>query len=172
MENKNEQKKKKFLLVFIPILAAALVAGGVLAATQIGKKAETETTEAETETESQTEAEPDVDDTIWVNVDKKYFYQMTEGNMSGRETEEDGLYHVLLAKDGEVSEYLADKYKVVNQVDNWDFTCLTFDETGKNITGVVKVEDAGYTILVENVYVAEVFGESITYDLYANLQGL
>lgn len=178
MEEKKEQKKKKFLLVLIPILAAALVAGGVFAVTQIGKnKPEPTPTETETETETEVETETedpyaDVDDTIWVNIDKKYFYQMTEGNLSGREAEADGLYHVLMAKDGEVTEFLVDKFKVVNNVDNWDFICLNFSEDGKYITGVTKLEDAGYNILVENMYVAEVFGDSITYDVFENLDGL
>ena len=157
MEKKSS--KKKLLFILIPVLAV-LAAGGLIvglnAKNWFGPKetppAETESAPADTEVEPSTEPEEDVVMLpVAYNLDFEYYSGMTEGGLSSRPKGEDGLFHIVVSIEGVQKELLTDKYSMVNVIDSREFSCIAYDEDNR-ITAVKKIEDCGYTLLLESGY--------------------
>ncbi len=153
----NRKSKKKLLFILIPILAVLLAGGlivGLNAKNWFGPK-ETEPAEtSETPDESTGETEPaDEEEKIPVayNLDFEYYSGMTEGGLSSRKKEDDGLYHIVVSIEGVQKELLTDKYPIVNVIDSREFSCILYDEENM-ITAAKKIEDCGYTLLLESGY--------------------
>lgn len=162
--------RMKWLLVLIPALLL-LMLSFLFSGCSCGGTDDPNASNSDEETSAE-EPEDIGDYPIYFNVDKKYYYQMTEGGMSGRKLSKDGYYHVLMALDGETTDFIVEKYKTVNVLDNFDLSCVKLSEDGTRILEVARPENAGYTLEIDRFYVTKVSGSTITFNVSPYLTGV
>lgn len=96
--------------------------------------------------------------TLYWNVEKDTY--LSASGLSGRELEEDGYYHVLMAVDGEQIEYRVSDKDLVDKIDNYDVMGLEIDKDGV-ITDVMDPDDVTGGELVNRWYVTEVQSDKL-----------
>ncbi len=163
MEGK-ERSKKWWILA---AAGAAVIVAAVLLILLIPKKtdpqessvSETEhVSETETEADSTEEPRPGEIPSLWYNVDYQYYTGGSEGGLSSREKEEDGLWHFLLSVDGVQKDYTTSEIRIVNFIDSREFLVVTADEDGR-ILNAEKAEKYGYQVALGEGYVEEFLPE-------------
>lgn len=122
---KQEAKKSKKWLLPVLIVAAILVAVGVVLAFTLGGG-------QQTAVEEEQQAQKVITSKLYWNIDRLSFLD-EESMFSNREPAEDGLYHIRFAVGGKQEEYLVADKKLVNYIDSMDVMGLEFDSDGNII---------------------------------------
>ena len=115
---------------------------------------------ATTGTTAATEAVSDNAYTLYWNLDRAEYDGKSEGGMSSREMEDDGLFHIRMFCDGQELILKTASRKVVNELDTEDLMGLVFDEEGL-IADVLPLEQMPLEEVARKFYVQSVGGKLI-----------
>ena len=150
-------KQKKHvgrLVAVIAALAAVLMAMLMLAGCN-GEPAAVTTGTPET-----TVAASDSAYTLYWNPDRAEYDGKSEGGMSSREPESDGLFHIRMLCDGQELILKTDDRRIVNKIDTEDLMGLEFGEDGM-ITAVLGLEEMPLEEVAKKFYVQSTGGKLI-----------
>ena len=149
------KKGKLWLIIAIAVVAVLAVAGVILALTLGGG--------------NQADVPEVIESKLYWNVDRATMVN-EETMLSLREPAADGLYYIRFAVDGEQVELPCADKKLVNKIDFNQVMGLKFDADGI-IIDLYSAKDVA-TMIVENAYVQNVAGNTVTTNSSMTLNGM
>ncbi len=151
-----QKKRVGGLIVGIAAAVVVLAVALILLLPQCSGETPTATTGAT----AASDAAPDTSYTLYWNLDRAQYDGKSEGGMSSREMESDGLFHIRMFCDGQELILKTADRRVVNELDTEDLMGLIFDEAGL-ITDVLPLEQMPLEEVAKKFYVQSVGGKLI-----------
>ena len=113
---------------------------------------------------------------LYWNVDRNNFeiFEDESGQAAGttaRKPAEDGFYHVVFAKDGELVELRVKERRVLNIIDAFDIMGLVFDENG-DIIDVLRLDDLPLEKKAWQYYIQSFGGNAVKFNSSRDLNGM
>lgn len=142
------------------LIGIVAVAAVLMAMLMVLSGCNSEPTAVTTGTTEATAAVSDNGYTLYWNLDRAEYEGKSEGGMSSREVESDGLFHIRMFCDGQELILKTSDRKVVNELDTEDLMGLVFDEAGL-ITDVLPLEQMPLEEVAKKFYVQSVGGKLI-----------
>ncbi len=162
-----EGKSRKSLL--IGVIAAVVILAGLLALvlTQcVGGQGEA------TNPTTTVATEPSNEYALYWNVDRHNFEVVDDSlDTTGRKPADDGFYHVVFAKDGELIELKVKERKIVRMIDGQDLMGLVFDSEGV-IIDIVRIDDMPYEKVAWQFYVQSIGGKTVKFNSAKEMTGM
>ena len=163
-----EGKSRKSLL--IGVIAAVVILAGLLALvlTQcVGGQGDTTTPPTTTAA-----TEPSDELALYWNVDRHNFEIVDDSlDTTGRKPADDGFYHVVFAKDGELIEFKVKERKIVRMIDGQDLMGLVFDADGV-VIDIVRIEDMPVEKVAWQFYVQSIGGKTVKFNSAKEMTGM
>lgn len=162
-----EGKSRKSLL--IGVIAAVVILAGLLALvlTQCVGGQEDATTPTTT-----VATEPSNELALYWNVDRHNFEVVDDSlDTTGRKPADDGFYHVVFAKDGELIEFKVKERKIVRMIDGQDLMGLVFDADGV-VIDIVRIDDMPIEKVAWQFYVQSIGGKTVKFNSAKEMTGM
>ncbi len=158
-----EGKSRKPLLIGVISAVVVLALVLILVLTQC-------TGGATTPTDTTGETEVSLD--LYWNVDRNNFAIVDESlDTTGRKPAEDGFYHVVFAKDGELVELKVKDRKTVRLIDGHELMGLVFDADGV-VVDIIRIDDMPIEKVAWQFYVQSIGGNAVKFNSAKEYTGM